>query len=131
MNDKILEMFSKSYYIVHEGEYKYTKVATEPQSKSHFMVTKDDDEITVLTKKENLSELEIIETNEHSWILISLNLKTPFMAGTMATINSACFEAGLNNLIVSTYSKDYIIVRKDQLLQITSVLDSLGFQKNL
>lgn len=93
------------------------------------MVTQDADEISVVTAEENLQELDLLEKNEHSWKLVSLNLETPFMAGTLAAINSACAETGLNNLIVSTYSKDYILVRDDQLSEIKKVLHKLGFKE--
>lgn len=128
MSSPVLEMFSKSSFTVLPGKYIYTKVSKKPSNDNHFMVTQDQDEITVVTLEENLSKLDITEKNQHNWKLISLNLAIPFMSGTLAAINTACAEKELNNLIVSTYSKDYIFVREDQLVAIKNVLSSLGFK---
>lgn len=39
-------------------------------------------------------------------------------------------KEGMNILIVSTYSKDYIMVKEDKLEQVRKVLLELGFKKN-
>ena len=127
--NKILEMFSKSTYSILDKKYLYVKVSKEPSKTNYFMISKDDDEITVITEESNLSDLDVLEKNNNFWRLVSLNLAISFMAGTLATINSACAKEGLNNLIVSTYSKDYIIVKASQVNQIKKVLASLGFKE--
>lgn len=132
MDQKLQKMFQKSSYSISSRKYIYTKISKEPSSliiKKCFMISRDSDEITAIIEKKYLGNLEIIEKNENLWRLISLNLETPFMAGTLAAVNSACAERGLNNLIVSTYSKDYIVVKDSQLQKICLVLQSLGFGK--
>jgi len=129
MNKQILEMFRKSTFSISDKKYIYTKVKTVPSLSNHFLVSQDKDEITVVTEENNLSSLDLIEKNNNLWRLVSLNLATPFMAGTLATINSACSEKGLNNLIVSTYSKDYLIIKDSQTNQIKEVLNILGFKE--
>lgn len=129
MDNKILDMFGKSSFVISNEKYIYAKVKSVPLDGGHFMVSKDSDEITVVTTEANESKLDLIEKNDNLWRLVSLNLETPFMAGTMATINTACFKKGLNNLIVSTYSKDYIIVKDSQVDDIREVLKALGFKE--
>jgi hypothetical protein len=129
MDNKVLEMFSKSSFSVSEEKYVYAKVKSVDSNTSHFMVSQDKDEITVVTEEKNISSLEVIEKNNNLWRLVSLNLFTPFMAGTLAALNTACATKGLNNLVVSTYSKDYLIVKDAQVGEIKKVLQSLGFQE--
>lgn len=45
----------------------------------------------------------------------------------MATVSGAIAEAGMNILIVSTYSKDYVMVKADKLGKAREVLIGLGF----
>lgn len=129
MNNKILEMFGKSTFSISEEKYVYAKVKETPPLSNHFMVSKDKDEITVVTEEKNLPSLKVLEKNDNLWRLVSLNLYTSFMAGTLAAINSACAENGLNNLIVSTYSKDYIIIKDSQVEEVKEVLEKLGFKE--
>ncbi len=130
MNKQILEMLGKSTFSISNEKYIYAKVRSFPSNPEHFMVSQDKDEITVVTDENNISSLDVIGKNNNSWRLVSLNLETPFMAGTLATINSACAENGLNNLVVSTYSKDYLIIKDSQINQIKEVLIKLGFRED-
>ena len=129
MNKKVLEMFAKSTFSVSEQKYIYAKVKSVPTLSIHFFVSQDKDEITVVTEENNISSLDLIEKNDNLWRLVSLNLETSFMGGTLAIINSACAEKGLNNLIISTYSKDYLIIKDLQANQIREVLTTLGFNE--
>lgn len=122
-------MFSKSTFSISLENYIYAKVEKYPISNHHFFVSQDKDEITVVTQDKNATELSIIEKNENFWRLVSVNLETPFMAGTLAVINTACAEKGLNNLVVSTYSKDYILVKESQARAVADVFLSLGFRE--
>lgn len=122
-------MFTKSSFVISNEKYIYAKVRSLSSNIDHFMVSRDKDEITVVTNEENISLLDLIEKNENLWRLVSLHLNTPFMAGTLATINSACAEKGLNNLIISTYSKDYIVIKDSQVHEIKEVLRNLGFKE--
>lgn len=129
MTDDIQSIISQSTFSVEEGIYIYAQVKTAPSIDNHFLVTKDKDEITVVTKEENLSSLDLIEKNKDSYSLIALNVSIPFYSvGFLATVSSAIAKAGMNILIVSTYSKDYIMVRADKLEEAKEVLLSLGFK---
>ena len=110
--------------------YVYAKVKSIPEGKNHFMVSQDSDEITVVTREENLKDLDLIERNKDNYSLIALNVSVPFYAvGFLATVSGAIAKAEMNILIISTYSKDYIMVRKDKLEQAKQVLLSLGFKE--
>lgn len=130
MNNKLKKIIEGSSFILHEGRFVYTKVKTAPQISNHFLVSKDIDEITVVTKEENFSELDLIEKNKDFYSLIELKVSIPFYAvGFLATVSSAIANKGMNILIVSTYSKDYILVQEDQRENAIQVLTELGFSK--
>lgn len=130
MDDELNKIIEQSSFEVQEGRYIYTKARSIPKSKNHFMVSQDQDEITVVTRKENLQDLDLIERNKDNYSLIALNVSVPFYSvGFLATVSGAIAKAGMNILIVSTYSKDYIMVKEDKLEQTRQVLLSLGFKE--
>lgn len=130
MNSELQNIIKQSTFEIQEGRYIYAKVKSFGSFKSHFMVSYDKDEITVITKEENLDSLDLLERNKDNYILIALNVSIPFYSvGFLATVSSTIAEAGMNILIVSTYSKDYILVREDCKGKAREILLELGFQE--
>ena len=130
MNDDLKKIIENSSFVVHEGKFVYTKVKTVPTIDKHLLVSKDADEITVVTKEENLSDLDIIERNKDDYCLIELRVSVPFYSvGFLATVSSTVAKEGMNILIISTYSKDYIMVRVEHTEKATQALINLGFSK--
>jgi len=130
MNSEIEKIIKESTFKVEEGKFVYAKVSKAPSIENHFMVSKDDDEITIVTKEENLSELDLKERNKDFYRLIALNVSIPFYSvGFLATVSQAIAKEGMNILIVSTYSKDYILVKDNKVENARLVLLKLGFQE--
>lgn len=132
MNSEIEKIIKESTFKIEEGRFVYVKVSKAPSIENHFLISKDIDEITVVTKEENLSELDLEERNKDFYRLIKLNVSIPFYSvGFLATVSQAIAKEGMNILIVSTYSKDYIMVKEDRLEDAKSVLLNLGFKESL
>ncbi len=130
MNEDIKKIIESSSFVVHEGKFVYTKVRTAPPINEHFLVSKDADEITVVTKEENLTRLDVIERNKDDYSLIELKVSVPFYSvGFLAAVSSAIAKEGMNILIVSTYSKDYVMVRVEHTEKAVRTLLDLGFSK--
>ena len=130
MNQSIEDIIRQSTFKVENGIFVYTKVKTLPKVGNHFLVSQDRYEITVVTLEENLKELDLIERNKEEYKLIALNVSVPFYAvGFLATVSNAIAKRGMNILIVSTYSRDYILIKKEKLQEARQVLTSLGFQE--
>lgn len=128
MNQELQDIIHASNFQIYEGDYVYAKVKKLPSLDGHFMVTKDKDEITVVTTAENLKSLELEERNKDTYSLIALNVSIPFYSvGFLAAVSDAIAAAGMNILIVSTYSKDYIMVKSDCLEKAKKVLLNIGF----
>lgn len=93
------------------------------------MVSKDKDEITVVTKSKNLQYLDLVERNKEDYTLIALNVSVPFYSvGFLAAVSDAIAKAGMNILIISTYSKDYILVKESCKAEAVAVLKKLDFK---
>lgn len=130
MADELKRIIETSTFEVIPGNFIYAKVSTAPSIDNHFLVSKDKDEVTVVTKEENLNELNLIERNRNYWSLMALNVSAPFVAiGFLATVSNAIASQGMSVLIVSTYSKDYILVKADLAHKAKEALLNLGFKE--
>jgi hypothetical protein len=127
---ELQDIISGSSFEVQSGIYVYGKVKTLPKNQNHFLVSRDTDEITVVTEKAHLPDLDLIERNKDDYSLIALLVSIPFYSvGFLAAISAAMAEKGLNILIVSTYSKDYVLVRTDLLETAKEALHMVGLQE--
>lgn len=130
MNQDINGIIKQSDFAIQEGIFVYAKVKTLPKAGNHFSVSHDKDEITVVTLEENLKELDLIERNKEDYKLIALNVSVPFYAvGFLAAVSNAIAKRGMNILIVSTYSKDYILIKREKLGDARQALIDLGFKE--
>jgi len=124
----INEIIAQSSFELIEGTFIYAKVRSIP-SFEVFMITKDKDEITVVAEANQIPDLDFVERNKEDYKLIALNVSIPFYTvGFLAKVSQAIAEGGMNILIVSTYSKDYIMVKKDVLDKALGILKRLGFR---
>jgi len=125
-----LDEIAQSNFEIQPGRYVYAKVAAVSADDSHFLISRDADEITVVTTEDRLGSLQLIERNKDLYKLIALNVSVPFYSvGFIATVCDALASAGLNVLVVSTFSRDYIMVRVDLIERATAILLSLGFEE--
>ena len=127
MDKELRKIIENSTFEVVGGVYVYAKVKESPKSGEHFAIIKDRDEITVVTEKKNLESLDLIGKNEKNYCLIALNVSVPFYSvGFLAAVSNAIASAGMNILILSTYSKDYILVKYEDKSKATVALSKLG-----
>lgn len=131
MKSDLQKIITSSAFEVEEGVYIYTKVSEMPSKSNHFLVAQDKDEITVVTTEDKLRDLKLVERNKDTYKLIALNVSVPFYSvGFLATVSTAIAKENMNILIVSTYSKDYILIKEDKLEKARKVLLSLGFKED-
>jgi hypothetical protein len=130
MKQDISKIIRDSTFEIKTGRYIYAKVVELPSPENHFMISQDADEITVITKEENIGSINLIEKNRDFYTLISLNVSVPFYSvGFLAAVSSAMAKSEINVLIVSTYSKDYILVREDCAEKAKNVLLESGIKE--
>lgn len=124
------EEIKLSEVIVHPGKYAYLKTNKQVLG-DHFLIARDADEITIVTEEKNVSSIDFSE--ETKWFkLFEIRPNVPFLTvGFIATITKSIADKGLNVLVVSTYSKDYILVKDEKSNQAIDALKELGFKINL
>lgn len=123
------EVIRASTAIVRRGRYAYLKTR-EKNLKNHFFVSQDNDETTVVTEE------AAVQNTEHESIvkwfkLIEIKVAVPFFAGFVARVTNALASKGLNTLVVSTFSKDYILTKEDMTDPAIATLRQLGFRVEL
>ncbi|MBU0460725.1 MAG: ACT domain-containing protein [Nanoarchaeota archaeon] len=120
------EVIRTSKVILHEGRYAYLK-ANENEIKDHFLITKDKDETTIITEEENLDKVKF-EKDVKWFKLVEIKVSAPFVAkGFLAKITKTIADKNLNVLVVSTFSKDYILVREETWEIAIKALEDVGF----
>jgi hypothetical protein len=109
------------------GRYAVAKCAAVPAGSSFFMVARDADEVTVIAEEARLPALEALEV-EGGYRLVEIRVATPFHGvGFLAAVSRALADAGLSILVVSTYSKDYLLLREEAAAKGLQALASAGF----
>lgn len=68
----IEEIIKKSSYILHKGRFVYAKLNAPIPLGNHFMVSQDQDEVTVVTREENMNQISLLERNKDFYRLIEL-----------------------------------------------------------
>lgn len=121
------EVIKSSPIVVHKGRYAYLKGA-QTKISDHFMISKDKDETTIVTEERNLKKTTFTEGVK--WFkLFEVKVVVPFQApGFLALISKTIADEGLNILIVSTFSKDYLLLREEDYLTAKKALKKLGFK---
>lgn len=130
MKKELKKIIESSTFRIIPGNFIYAKVADVPDTSDCFMISKDIDETTAVFEESRISKIEIIERNKDLYKLFELKVSVPFYAvGFLATVTNAISKEGMNNLVVSTYSKDYIMVRIEHEKKAKEVFLKLGFKK--
>ena len=112
--------------MVHKGRYAYLK-GQEKEIKDHFLISQDKDEITIVTEEKNLANTE--HEKEVKWFkLFEFKVSIPFLVpGFLAKISQTIADKGLNILLVSTFSKDYALIREEDFEISVKALEEIGF----
>ena len=125
-NPSLDEVIRSSQVVVHEGRYAYLK-AREAGPGDHFLVARDEDEVTIVTEEANVGD--VAYDSDVKWFaLIEIRVSLPFVAkGFLAEVTGAIAGKDLNVLVVSTFSKDFLLVREEGLETALVALEELGF----
>ncbi|MBI4182157.1 MAG: ACT domain-containing protein [Candidatus Aenigmarchaeota archaeon] len=120
------KLIRTSRVVVHPGRYAYLQ-GKGRSLKNHFMIAQDEDETTVITREEHVPRTPHQKV-EKWFALLEVRVSAPFIAkGFLAKITKTIADEGLNVLVVSTFSKDYILVREEATEQAVAALRSAGF----
>ena len=93
------------------------------------MIAHDTRETTVVTTEELLGDVDVLEMNKDRWLLLAIDCANPFYCvGFIAKISAALSGGGLDILVVSTFSCDWVFVKEDDGDRAAIVLRGLGFR---
>ena len=125
------ETIEQSPFVLHPLRYAVLQVAECPNPQPHFLVTHETEEISVITTEDKLEMLAPQILEQQLWFrLLEFKMSTPFETpGFLAAIASKLASHQLNILLVSTFSKDWLLLREDDLKAGLSSLHELGFQQ--
>lgn len=127
---EIEKVIEKSTFVIHQGAYVYVKARKKPDTGKHFIVSDDEEEITVITKEENLRHVDVAERNKESYALIRLTPSNRiYSMGFLAAISNLLAKAGLTTFLVSTFSKDYLLVSVKDLEKAKQIMLNLGMKE--
>ncbi len=120
------DIIKSSPVLVHKERYAYLRTNQVPAGE-HFVIAKDEDEVTVVTPEQQVAKVQY--TAIEKWFtLIEIRVTKPFSGpGFIAGITNAIAEKDIDVLIVSTFSKDYVLVRQDDTAITVEALRKLGF----
>ena len=125
---KLAKVIQTSWFTLEKGIYVYTKVQEVHSPEKHLIVTRDADEITVVTELSNLSSLGDYERNPDNWLLLNIKCGNPFYCeGFLAAIASIFASKGIDITLTSTYTNDYVMVQEQNIEQSITLLQDIGF----
>ena len=91
------------------------------------MVTRDELETTVVTEVEHLRHVEVLERNADRWQLLTIDCASPFYSvGFIARISEVLSGAGIDILVVSTFSRDWVLVKEEDGPKAAALLEGIG-----
>ncbi len=112
------------------GPYLWVRARSVGHAERHLLVTRDDREVTVITREADLGDLEVESVNPDSWELLSIDCANPFYCvGFVARIASALSAAGLDILFVSTFSRDWVFLKQAEAARGAEVLTAIGIEE--
>lgn len=128
IEEKLAKVIQTSWFTLEKGIYVYTKVPEVRSPEKHLIVTRDADEITVVTELSNLSSLGDYERNPDNWLLLNIKCGNPFYCeGFLAAIASVFASNGIDITLTSTYTHDYVLVQEQNIEPSITLLQDIGF----
>jgi hypothetical protein len=112
------------------GVYRWVRASRVGDPQKHALVMRDDREITVVTRPEDLADLDVIAENPERWELLAIDCANPFYCvGFVARIASALSAAGLDILFTSTFTRDLVFVKEAEIGVAIGVFGELGMRE--
>ncbi len=110
------------------GRYAVVRLADPVPLDHHFLVCRDGDETTLIAPESQVPWGDVLAAE--TWFrLLAIRVSTPFAApGFLARVTGAIAAHGLNVFVVSTFSKDYILLKEEDLDGGIAAMTGLGFE---
>ena len=125
-------VIAASWFTVEDGAYVYASVTQITEPEKHLLVVRDGTEVTVATEVQNLPLPYCLKVNADEWKLINIRCGNPFYCvGFIASITDALATAGIDIVIISSFSNDLILVARQDLQKTVGILREIGFRQEM
>jgi hypothetical protein len=121
-------ILNESGLALHRDRYEVLQTQGCPPG-DYFAVIRDVDEVTVIAREGQSPIARDILASERWFALLEVRVSRPFAApGFIAKIAQSLADVGIAIFVVSTFSKDYILVRWEARQQALTAATNLGIQ---
>jgi len=109
------------------GRFAMAKVRGVKDWNGMFMLTNDEDEITIVADEHQIANVHYLDVQK--WFrLVRLAVSVPFFSvGFLSTVTTGIARKGLNVLVISTFSYDYLLIRDEDIITALNALQEIGF----
>ncbi|MBU2503589.1 MAG: ACT domain-containing protein [Nanoarchaeota archaeon] len=115
MEEKLIKVWNEDFTIA-----KSKKIIEDS-----FASINDKNEITLVVEDSKINPEDIIESDK-GWKLITFNMILDFSTvGFISKISSALAEANISIFVISSYSTDHVLIKKENLDKALIVLKNL------
>lgn len=128
MSSRILEDIIADSKFRFAGTYFWASARAVRNVDRHLLIARDEKETTVVTQ--HLEDIDAIEVNPDRWLLVSIDCANPFYCvGFIASISAPFREAGLDILVVSAFTRDWVFVKESEASKAAQILIAAGFRQ--
>ncbi len=121
------DVIRSSPIVVSEGRYAVVRLAEPCPLGDAFLVCRDADETTLIAPEAALP-WPGAQASETWFRLLAIQMATPFATpGFLARVTGVLAERGINVYVVSTFSKDYVLLKEEDVVAGLAALAGLGF----
>ena len=121
------DVIRSSPIAVSRERYAVVRLAEPCPLGDHFLVCRDADETTLISP-EALVPWEAALATETWFRLLAIRMATPFATpGFLARVASVLAQRGINVYVVSTFSKDCVLLKEEDLEEGVAALAAIGF----
>ena len=112
---------------VSRERYAVVRLAQPVPLGDHFLVCRDADEATLIAREARVPWEAALATE--TWFrLLAIRMSTPFATpGFLARVTATLAQAGINVYVVSTFSKDYVLLKEEDVEEGLAALAAIGF----
>ena len=128
MDKKLDNIIKQSPIKVLDGRFAVVQMAKKNRAKDFFAMMVDDEEKTLVIEEHALKKNRKITGRQGWYKLVQVQVSVPFFAvGFLAAITNAIAKKGINVLVISTFSFDYLLIAEEDILAAVASLQEIGF----
>jgi hypothetical protein len=123
-------VIAASWFTIDPRTFVYASAQQVPNPEKHLMVVRDIAEITIVTDISNFPLEGGCVFNKEKWKLVNIRCGNPFYCvGFIAFITGSLANAGIDVVLVSSFSNDLVLIMDKDMDEAVRVLKAIGFKQ--